>query len=245
MEHKNKSTTTFHQNIIDKDDGSSDKWLITFADLLSLIITFFVLIYSMTVMNSDKWKMVTTSLSQELNPDKEVKKTLPSVDKSITKVVIGYAKSLEYLNVVLLDKISESKILKDMMKINLSNGKLTINIRSDLIFKKGDVVMDRKGEYIFEVIINILKSLSNRINIYGYAYEEPKDIQKYPSKWELSLTRALVISKILRNKGYKYNILSYGLADKLGNNGDEVIKKEGEKSVQRVDVVIRKEEIEY
>jgi len=241
MSNKNKIIFGY-SNDLQKEDNS-DRWLLTFADLLSLIITFFVLIYSMTALNADKWKMITISLSQKLNPNRIVSRTLPSADLSITKTNISHAKSLEYLNVVLIDKINESKVLKDIMKTELTNDKLTIHVRSDSIFLEGDVSVDTKGELIFEVITNILKSLSNRINIYAYAHDEPKDIHKYPSKWELSLTRALVISKILKNKGYKYNIISYGLADISVENINNV-NDEGSKSIQYVDVVIRKEEIE-
>jgi len=239
----NKNKIIFGYSSSAETEDNSNRWLLTFADLLSLIITFFVLIYSMTALNADKWKMITISLSQKLNPDRVVSRTLPSADVSITKTNISHAKSLEYLNVILIDKINESKVLKEIMKTHLTNEKLTIHIRSDRIFEEGNVVVDAKGELIFEVVTNILKSLSNRINIYGYSYEDPKDIHKYPSKWELSLARALVISKILKNKGYKYNILSYGLAD-TSVEGNSNIKNEGSKSIQYVDVIIRKEEIE-
>ncbi len=221
-------------NLEKQASTNNSSWLMTFADLLSLIITFFVLIYSMQVVKNNEWDQIRTSLSKTLNPEKSVesKKPPPTELKSITKIVTPHGKDLDYLKVVLEEEIRKYPALKRMFDIQSDNDGLTISFASDELFASGDVRITARGGKIFDVVVNVLQSLPNAIEIIGYAYDLPLDVKKYPTGRELGLTRAMILSKILRNRGYNYNIVSYGKLPYPKHLGSSVTGNKIEKKQQ-------------
>ena len=78
-------------------------WLITFTDLVSLMLAFFVLLFSMSSVNSEDWKTITESLSRSLAPDAGILKSSAGADLNIAgrtrdmAIDLGTANTLVYV----------------------------------------------------------------------------------------------------------------------------------------------------
>ena len=60
-----------------RTESSSAPWILTFADLLSLVLTFFVLVFSMNTVQYESWKAVVRTMNEEFNPRRPMVNILP------------------------------------------------------------------------------------------------------------------------------------------------------------------------
>ena len=75
----------------------STAWLVTFADMVSLVLTFFVLLFSMSNVKVDKWENMIDALSQSLNPTRVEVVVTPTARHNIASVFFKRAINLDYL----------------------------------------------------------------------------------------------------------------------------------------------------
>lgn len=224
---------------IKEPEKPSDAWMLTFADLVSLIITFFVLLYSMSAIRLDQWQEVKKSLSTKLNPRLIEKVEEPvKPEKKVTKIDLNTATDLEYLRAIIYEKILSSGVL-NRVEISTLDDRIVISL-SDDTFASGSVEVKKESEIVIAVIADSVANIKNQVEVVGNSDPEFIQTEKYPSNWELSLSRALVISSLIEQRGYIYPINSIGRAEsnyKLEKTDEN--QEERFRLARRVDIVIR------
>lgn len=220
-------------------------WMLTFADLLSLILAFFVLLFATTSVKKPEWEKVAQSLSQRLNPNKDARTSEPAAEISIETEEHAPAKDLGYLNSVFLGKITQSSLAAHVM-LQERGDRLVISIAGDNSFLRGSTQMTPRLQEILNLLSQMLRSTGNRIEIHGNADASPTQTVQYPSNWELSLARALEVGKRLRADGYPYRLSIYGRGDSTYNTLPESLSaQERDRLSRRIDIIIRAERAEY
>lgn len=235
----------YHSQLAQQETKSSSSWMVTFSDLLSIIITFFVLIYSMSSIEDEEWNEVSHSFAQSLNPSHllDTSNTPQIIQKELTPLIKHRAEDIEYIKLLLQDHLNRSPALHDILSLNVKDGQLFINLHATDIFREGDIILTKKGGYLISIISNILRSITNEVTIYAYANDFPNITQKYPTSWELSLARGLVVSQILRKKGYEYMITTFARANFSRTQAIQTHKLSNE-SLQYIEIVIQQDEAE-
>ncbi len=56
--------------VVEETKSDPNTWMVIFADLLALLLTFFVLMFSMSSVQVAEWQAIVTSLSENLNPER-------------------------------------------------------------------------------------------------------------------------------------------------------------------------------
>jgi chemotaxis protein MotB len=187
-------------------------WMVTFTDLVSLMLTFFVMLFSMATVQVDKWDQITDSLSTTLNPKKTESVATATADFNISTVFRERAINLEYLEAVLTEKVDKDKILSRAM-VQLLDDRLLISLPSDLLFDKGSRKLSPRAEGAMLKIGDVLRHVSNQVVIIGHTDPIPSSGADYASNWELSLYRAIEVGNALRKSGFTQDFLSYGNGD--------------------------------
>lgn len=195
-------------NILQKEQEpeKAGAWMLTFADLLSLILTFFVMLYAMSAVVEPKWHKIKSSLTRRLNPDKEIHEIILTADKSIPKVETKQALNVTYLFSILQEKMSAEKALA-VLKIEAKDDHLTITVPMSLFFKKEDARLTKNAQEIMALLEEIFHQMGNRVDVVSYA-DASEPTGQYASYWELSLARAESVAEGLRKFGYGYAIES-------------------------------------
>lgn len=197
--------TNMMKNVVGE---GQNKWMLTFADLLSLILTFFVLLYSMTVPEIPKWEVITESLSQRLKPKQEKVYVPPASERTIPTTSYETASDLNYLETIIVDKISGINLMDDIVSLNTLEDRLVIELRGNTLFTDNAVDLSETGEQIASALGTILESIGNHIEIYGYFNAEAE--LKQTNDWLLSVKRAYAVSSALKDAGYTSKMVSYG-----------------------------------
>ena len=223
------------------EENNSDGWLITFVDLISLVLCFFVLIFSTAELKKPQWKVVNHSLSKRLNPDETPSLFSQNDELSITRVDPKKADSLEYLYTILGDRIGSIPELAMVTKFNLLEDRLIISLVGDTYFSPGQADLPEKTKRIIAILGPALSIMENSIEINSYSDPRPINTAQFPSNWELSLSRAISASNALRKSGYPYTITAFGRSSSLfGEISSDISLEERQELSRRIDIVVRK-----
>ena len=218
--------------------GLSSVWLVIFADLVALMLTFFVMLFSMSNVTAESWKKMVDALADALNPTSEEKiDTTPDVKTNIDLVFRRQAINLDYLQAVLEQKVIKSKELKGS-QLTLLEDRLVVSLPGSLLFGPNSAILKKTAKDPLFSLGGLLGNVENRLGINGYADEKNFEGKKYNSNWELSLARSISVGNAFRQAGYSGELLNFG----YGNAHSSYLKNasEDQRNIlsRRIDVVI-------
>lgn len=227
------------------DEAASSLWLITFTDIMALMLTFFVLLYSMSVPVEEEWEEVTDGLTKQFSPkfaeqwNKGAQETI-----NIDKVDFTEALPLTYLVKIISNNIDKDQNLQNIVLIPQTDH-LIISVPTELLFEPGQAEVSDAGKQVLFTIGNTMTRIRNRIEVIGHT--DPRPIQgedrKYPSNWELSLARAGSVAAILRNAGYERGMIVRGLSSARYEYLPKDMDEEQRLSfARRVDIVVMQDD---
>ncbi len=214
-------------------------WLISFADLIALLLAFFVLIYAMQRVETGPWEALVESLSLSLRPDHDARPPKRAADDNINYAAPPRAIDLSYLEVLLTSRQAREGALAGVL-LRRRGDHLIIALPSDLIFASGRATPIAADGLKLADIAAVLRNINNRIEIYGHT--DPSQIRsgRFRSNWELSLARAVVVADQLRKFGYRRPIATFGFADtRFGEVASVEPRARRLALARRVDIVIR------
>ncbi|MCB1531621.1 MAG: OmpA family protein [Alphaproteobacteria bacterium] len=220
-------------------------WLITFTDIMALMLTFFVLLYSMSVPVEEKWDDLTNGLNKGVSRFESPKWYQGPVDEiNVERLDFSRALDLRYLKSVLEEIVADNETLKGVVFI-LQNDRLILSLPSDLLFEAGQSEVVTEGKRALFALGGPLSRVRNRIEIIGHA--DPRPIESggagYDSNWALSLARAANVAGVLENVGYTRTLIVRGLSsaryDQLPDDMDEEARMD---LSRRVDIVIMEDD---
>jgi chemotaxis protein MotB len=219
-------------------DTRSHSWLIIFTDLVSLMLTFFVLLFSMSNLKVDKWESITDSLSQSLSPTSSKKVAAATAQFNIASIFRKRAINLDYLSALLEDMIPKDPLLAKGKLIRLED-RLIITLPGKILFAPGDSRLTEKAQESLFNLGGVLRNIGNEIGVNGHTAPGKVQGREYESNWELSLARSISVANELRRSGYTETVTSYGYADSLYSQLPEMPESERRELSQRIDIVIR------
>jgi chemotaxis protein MotB len=221
-----------------KTNKPSMAWMITFADLVSLMLTFFVLLFSMSSVKMDEWDAMIDTLTQTLNPGKLTTVAAATAKFNIGTIFRRQATNLDYLSGVLEGGVANEPLLSSS-RIMLLDDRLVIALPGDLLFPPGQAVMPDEARSALFTLGSLLRNVGNQIGVNGHSDPSPPAPEKgFQSNWELSLARASAVANALRSSGYTDDIIAYGYADSRYAQLPDLPPEERTKLGRRVDIVI-------
>ncbi|MEO3429451.1 flagellar motor protein MotB [Pelagibius sp. CAU 1746] len=216
---------------------TSQAWLLTFTDLAALMLTFFVLLFSMSTIKEESWQNLVDALAPRLPSLQEVTVALPTADKTADEVERVPGTDLDYLAAVLKEQMEANDALVGA-RVSREAESLVISMPGDLLFPPGAIELGDGGEKAVFALSGVLRNLRNVVEVAGHA--DPSQPQSlYPSNWELSLARAAAVSGRLTELGYQGSIVvrGYGAARYAEVDAD-LPAEERRARARRVDIVV-------
>ena len=176
-------------------------WLVTFVDLISLLLVFFIMLYSMSSLHSSPWKKFMASLNdtkfEKLNKNKQeihspVTGESPLVNKGL---------SVSYLQRILEAGLASESSLNGAF-IKQEKEKLFISLPYDLFFVSNSNKINPTGTRALFAISETLSSIRNRIEIVGRADANIVSHNIAENDWTRSLAKAVSVGEALIRSGY-------------------------------------------
>lgn len=173
-------------------------WMVTYGDMMTLLLTFFVLIVSFSSMDQAKFKAAISSIQQGLGIWPNASGLMPEIILFNTEAQRA-EESQEIINEV-VEQLAESSI--DQVEIYNTPAGIRLIISDPVLFATGRAEI--KPEFR-DLLVNISDIIGARdfsdIVVEGHTDNVPIRTEQYPSNWELSATRALNVVKVMAFDG--------------------------------------------
>ena len=223
-----------------KPDKPSMDWLLTFADLVSLLITFFVLLYSMKVIDTQRWDEMKGSFSGVFSIREAIVFHQPDKTTTVEKVDSATADNLDYIQSLMMKRFKENKVLQfAAMDRNYELDRLTITLPSSILFESGGVELKKEGQEAMLLLGEVMLYLDNRIEVGGHTDPYPISNIAYPTNWELAMVRSIRVAENLESQGVPGPIVAVSYAASRFDQLDETLKSaERYEKARRVDLII-------
>lgn len=212
-------------------------WMVIFTDLVSLMLTFFVLLFSMSSVQVDRWKEMVDTLSRTFNPARETVEPRPAAPYNIATISLRRAVNLDYLGAVLGDLVRHDEDLGQGRILGLED-RLIIVLDGDLMFDPGQAGLSERGRQALFVLGGVLRNVGNHIGVNGYTDSVLPDDGGYVSNWELSLARAAIVANALKRAGYGEDVVAYGYADSRLSDLADLPAEQRAALARRVEIVV-------
>lgn len=220
--------------------GMGPAWLLTFADLVALLLAFFVMMYASQRVEKGDWESLVRSLSQSLKTESARMPPRPSAPENLHLLDGARAIELPYLQALLEGLRRGEPELADVLFHRLDD-RLVIALPSGLLFAPGEArpvagARERVGHLAL-----ILRNVSNRIDVFGHTDPTPlSGTGQFASNRELSLARARSVAAMLREAGYERQLATFGLgASRIDELAAIEPRARRYELARRVDIVVR------
>jgi chemotaxis protein MotB len=212
------------------------RWLLTYADMITLLLALFIILFSISTINKVKLQRLVRDLGGGFNSQDAINNPPNGQTTSATKDELqAMQQQLQsYIQSQSLQKSVQTKITRDGKK-----RELVITLLSDKqLFESGKADIKPSTKKILDQVYRQLKGRQNEVRIEGNTDNVPISNQSFPSNWELSAARATGVARyFVENDGLparRISALGYGeYRPKFPNDTDA-----HRASNRRVDVVI-------
>lgn len=183
------------EKIYDSDPTEDTSWMLTYGDIITLLMIFFVLMFSSSKLSEEKFDKVAQSINESLNrpgPDPEAD---PTQAPTIPPLQSAQA---------LLDQMIKDRDLEMEMQTTLTPSGLMIELSSNSFFQSGSA--DIKPTMIKSLvdlseIIQDFPTEDYQVDVEGHTDNVPINTIQFPSNWELSALRAVNVAHIFEDNG--------------------------------------------
>ncbi|MDA0781053.1 MAG: flagellar motor protein MotB [Rickettsiales bacterium] len=211
-----------------EETTSNNNWMMTFADLLSLLLVFFILIYATTSIKKGQWDKLRESMGESFKAAKVIEKKLVT-NLHATKITINKGTDIDYLEAVIESKIKDDAFLKNNIKLEKDANSLIIKINGPNLFEGNSPVLTEDSRVLLFIIGDALQRVKNRIEVFGYINEN--DESKHTDSLKLALSRAVKLASGMRDAGNLSKLEAMVKNEKPSGLDD--------KSLNRIDIIVR------
>lgn len=221
------------------DHPAGSAWLVTFADLIALLLAFFVMMYATQRVEQGNWQAMVESLSRSFKPDTTDVAAERSADRNVKSVKNRSGADLGYLESLVVGVRDSQPLLAGMMIRRLQD-RLILSLPGELLFPPGMAEPVAGAKRRIVLIADMLRNLPNRLQVFGHSDPQAASGLAFASNWELSLARADTVATMMANAGYDRRIDAFGLADsRYAEIPGTASSKQRQALARRVDIVIR------
>jgi len=201
-------------------------WMATFADLVTLLMCFFVLLFAMSTTQQETYKELVKSLRSALGaqavPESGTREGLtmhpvpseePSENQQIDELGGMIEKEMEEIVSEVRELVLFNKLGGEVSVTKTEDG-VVITLSDLLLFAQGGTRLSAKGHDILRKVAVVLSKLAYHVKIKGHTDSSPISSTSFPSNWELSSARASTVVRLLVDNGVPpQNISAEGYAN--------------------------------
>lgn len=236
------------------DAENTDRWMVSYADFVTLLFAFFVVMYAISSVNEGKYRVLTDTMnaafkvvpksSEPIQIGKKSKVLTEHESKNIIhkpiRVLPKSERTYEHEMKQIAETVSKSvKPLIEQGLIKVTQHKLWVEIEmnTNILFASADSELEDEAFPALRALAGVLKTLPNSIDVEGHTDNVPISNEQFPSNWELSAARAASVVHLFTQYGVEPRRLSsIGYAEYRPKSTNKTAK--GRLSNRRVKVVI-------
>jgi len=198
------------------DDSRHDRWAIPYADFITLLLAFFIVMYAISSVNEEKYRSISEALSGVFDgsgtpagsADQNAAQDLAigvsrQPDAPLINIDAPNPENTRQLRSLLaeLQQRFSPRIEAGSMKVQGNDLWLSIELRASSLFPSGSALPEIEADALLGKIAELLRPLANPIHVEGFTDNQAIATDLYPSNWELSAARAAAVVRVLGLNG--------------------------------------------
>ena len=194
------------------EEGHDERWLVSYADFITLLMVLFVILYSMGQVNVEKYRQLASSMRMAFTlggpsqvVDSQINSAGGTSEDGTSKpiVVPGIPEGPTQAEEVAgqLTSMLSSQNLGNQVSIQTNIEGVLISLSEHLIFQDGQTELPAESLQVLDTIIEMLLPIHNKVRLVGHTNNTPSSNPQFPTNWELSLARATSVAKYLMKSG--------------------------------------------
>ncbi|RDU35919.1 chemotaxis protein MotB [Neobacillus piezotolerans] len=199
------------------DDGHIDEsWLIPYADLLTLLLALFIVLYAASTIDVAKYQYLMESFKSELTgtkiPDKNagLSPHLPTPETPVIEPPKEDKKDTELdgLKIKLENYIKNNK-LQAVVSLQESKKGIEVSLKDVILFDSGKAELKPRSFKTLDGMVGLINTVPNPVSIEGHTDNVPATNTIYRTNWELSSARAASVLHYFESKNVKASRLQF------------------------------------
>ncbi len=229
-----------------------ERWLVSYADFITLLFAFFVVMYAISSINEGKYRVLSDSLVQAFR-EAPTSANLVEMRGRRPEVLDGSGRPIgraqpqtvapppetERMKRVAKDVLEAMAPLIDegQVRVTQSPRGITVEINASVLFATGEAVLQPSSIATLTAVARVLAQVDNPIQVEGHTDNVPIRSPIYPSNWELSSARASSVVRLFTEQGVAPSrLVAIGYAD--NRPIDTNATPEGRARNRRVNILI-------
>jgi len=201
-----------------EEPDNHERWLVSYADFITLLFAFFVVMYAISSLNEGKYRVLSSSLTGAFS---NVKTNSPALTSAVNDDLVkltplplvkqraseGLRKERAKMTEVAKDimAVLEPLVREGKVRVTQTSRGVTIEINASLLFPTGEAKLSPDSIQALTAIASVLKLDNHAIQVEGYTDNLPIKNSIFPSNWELSAGRASTVARLLTENGVDEN----------------------------------------
>jgi chemotaxis protein MotB len=232
----------------EEEHENHERWLVSYADFITLLFAFFVVMYAISTLNTGKYRVLSDSLGSAFGRAPILQSTRGQTEMAgggSTRMIA----SVKHENAVRKERDQLTVIARDiqqalaplakqgMVHVTQSSRGINVEISASVLFATGEAKLTAVSEDALKAVAVVLKSDKHGLQVEGYTDNVPINTPLFASNWELSGVRASSVARLLIESGIdekRLTIVGHGANDPIGSNDTP----EGRSRNRRVELMI-------
>ncbi|MGZ5201917.1 MAG: flagellar motor protein MotD [Telluria sp.] len=219
----------------DEPDEQHDRWLVSYADFVTLLFAFFVVMYAISVVNEGKYRVLSDALGSAFGgrdaaavknePTQVQPLPLPLASIVARRHMEAMRREKERLNLLAqqLSRTLAPLVKSGKVRVTQNGRGVSVEINASVLFDSGDARLNGDSVEALRAVAGLLKDDTHAIQVEGHTDNVPIANPLFPSNWELSATRASSVVRLFIDSGVapeRLTALGHGATQPVASNDD-------------------------
>jgi chemotaxis protein MotB len=197
----------------DDSSGSQEnheRWLISYADFITLLFAFFVVMYAISIVNEGKYAVLSEALGDAFGG----RGAAPQVNTNVEPVLpLSHIVNRKRLEAARRERERMDVLARDLsatllplvksgqVRVTQNARGISVEINASVLFDQGEASLQQEAREVLRQVAGLLKNDPHRIEVEGHTDQIPIANERYASNWELSAVRAASVVRLFIEAG--------------------------------------------
>ena len=209
-----------------EEHENHERWLVSYADFITLLFAFFVVMYALSAVNEGKYRVLRDSLGSAFHSKSPQAAPLPATPfdagkplrkpdapgvPGVRRNVIQREQMLGIAQDIL--KVLDSLVRDGQVRVTQSNRGISVEINASVLFASAQAQLRADSTRALREVATVLAVGEQGIQVEGYTDDARISTAQFPSNWELSAARASSVVRLFIDSGVaerRLSVIGYG-----------------------------------
>lgn len=194
----------------DDSQENHERWLISYADFITLLFAFFVVMYAISIVNEGKYAVLSEALGDAFGG----RGAAPQINTRVEPVLpLSHIVNRKRLEAARRERERMETLAKDLtatlmplvksgqVRVTQNARGIGIELNASVLFAQGEATLQQDAREVLGAVAGLLKNDQHRIEVEGHTDNLPITNERFASNWELSAVRAASVVRLFIENG--------------------------------------------